>query len=214
MRWSKCVWGKKICLSQEWPFDLLSLTRWAEQYPNKWCHHFLTGTCEGRSLSHHLLGRKWNISLCSLVYCCQLSSPLIDSSFLLSPGEGSHASHPMEAWGSRLGNHLVSVGIHTEREEWTSKVLAKRKYLWENAIGKLRKHWALFPSGYAFCCFESARLTREIEQKVEIIGKSFSWVFKAFPRTLKKNNKLHLHNAYSSLLNPKLAVQSRREVKY
>lgn len=138
----KAIWKKRLAQSQ-----------WAEQNPNRWCRHFLTGTCEGSSYSHHLLGRKQNTSLCSLVCCCHLSSLLTDPSFLLTPGEGSHAPYPMEAWGGRLGSNLVSVGIYTEREEWTSKILRKRKYLWENAIGKLRKHWALFPSGYAFLLF-------------------------------------------------------------
>lgn len=80
-----------------WERNLLSNTRWAEKIlifkninnknnknPNRLCHHFLTGICEGRSHSYYLLGRKQNTSLCSLVYCCHLSSPLTDSSFLLS----------------------------------------------------------------------------------------------------------------------------------
>lgn len=129
--------------------------------------------------------------------------------FLLSPGEGSHASYSMEAWVSSLGSHLVSVGIHAEREEWTSKI--KKKISLGKCHWKVKKALSTISFRLCFLLFWVSKVNQRNRAES---WDCYSWVFKAFPHPLKKNNKLHLHNAYSSFLSPKLSVQRRREVKY
>lgn len=102
--------------------------------------------------------------------------------------------------------------LHRERG-MDFKDLKDKKISLVKCHWKVKKAASTIPSGYAFCCFESARLTREIEQKVEIIWNSYIWVFKAFLHISKENNKLYLHNVCCCLLNPELAAQTRREEK-
>lgn len=90
---------------------------------------------EGRSHSHYLLGRKQNTSLCSLVCCYHLGSLLTDPSFLLSPGEGSHASLPHGGLGKQAGKSFGLSGNPHRKRGMDFKDLNKKK------ISQGKCHW-------------------------------------------------------------------------